>query len=473
MKVLVFVDHDIICRHFLMNKALAPLVDAADVRFVFPDDGGRRVKLDPATLPLGAPFERLNVPPERLRSWRWLFCAEQLQYRPGAHWRALRKHFRKSVGWKAAILLTVGGFPLFRPLLWALVRRRLSKWPLQELSSLLDREKPDVVLHPTVLEGPFINDLLVECQSRRVPLVFVMNSWDNPSTKRAVVGRPDWLLVWGPQTNNHAVQFLRMNPSRVISFGAAQFDVFAGAPRLNRAEFCAAHEIDESRRILLFAGSNTQTDELAPLQALDAAVEDGRLANLSIVYRPHPWGGGGRDGNRLANSKLKNVVVDRTMRAYLDHVATGGHHMSLPDYHDTHDILSSVDIVVSPMSTILLEAALHSKPVVAYTPTGADSSVFMRTNLPMLHFSEFLNLPEVARAATLEELITEVAIIANPIEGAVRGQRFHAVASHFVASFDRLWKERFVEFAQLNFAGDTRPTGPQSSSTRPEAICQP
>jgi hypothetical protein len=456
MKVLVFVDHDIICRHFLMNGALRPLVQAADVRFVFPDDGGRRLKVEPAELPLGAPFERLTVHPERLRSWRWLFCAEQLQFRFGGHWRALRKHFRKSLGWKAALLLTIAGSPVFRPLLRAVVNRRLKQWPLCELTELLDREKPDLVLHPTVLEGPFINDLLVECRARKIPVLFVMNSWDNPSTKRAVVGKPDWLLVWGPQTRNHAIQFLRMDPSRVVSFGAAQFDAFRDAPRLDRPEFCKVHGLEEGRRILLFAGSNTQTDELATLQALNAAVEDGRLSNVSIVYRPHPWGGGGRGGARLASLKLRHVAVDSKMRAYLDHIAAGGQHMSLPDYHDTHDILNAVDMVVSPMSTILLEAALHSKPVIAYTPTGADSSVYLRNNIPMLHFADFLKLPEVSRAATADELIAGVAILADPAEGEARGRKFHDVASHFVASFDRPWRERFVAFVQQTMAGRGR-----------------
>ena len=41
MKVLVFIDHDIICRHFIMSGALSALAGGADLRFVFPDDGGK------------------------------------------------------------------------------------------------------------------------------------------------------------------------------------------------------------------------------------------------------------------------------------------------------------------------------------------------------------------------------------------------------------------------------------------------
>ena len=33
-------------------------------------------------------------------------------------------------------------------------------------------------------------------KDKKIPLIVIMNSWDNPSTKRAVIGKPDWLLVW-------------------------------------------------------------------------------------------------------------------------------------------------------------------------------------------------------------------------------------------------------------------------------------
>jgi hypothetical protein len=446
MKVLVFVDHDILCRHFVMSEVLAPLVAQADVRFVFPDDGGKRVKLDPATLPLGAPFERLPIEGPRQQAWRWLLYADQLRPRRGAHEAAIRKIRWTTLGWKAALLLTLGSIWPGTRILRRMVESRFTAYPGRALTDLLARERPDVVLHPTVLDGVFINDLVTECRARRIPLVLAMNSWDNPSTKRAVVGRPDWLLVWGPQTADHAVRFIGLDPARVIPFGVAQFDVFRSSPRQTRAEFCAAHGIDPSRRVILFAGSNAQTDEFAVLQALDSALGHGDLADVSVVYRPHPWGGGGRDGARLAAAQFRHIVIDRTMRDYLARIAREGYGISLPDYRDTHDLLSAVDGVVSPMSTILVEAALHGKPVAAYQPIGADASDALTTSMPMLHFSDFLALPDVLQPRTVDDLIRSVAALADPLDGAARGARLRRAADRFVTPFDRPWRERIVEF---------------------------
>jgi hypothetical protein len=459
MKVLVFVDHDIVCRHFVMNGALAPLVEQADVRFIFPDDGGKRMKLDPVALSLGAPFERLQIDAIRQQTWRWILYADQLRPRRGAHEAAIRRLRWASLGWKAALLLTLAGFAPGSMIFRRLVEARLAARPNHALTALFDRERPNVVLHPTVLDGVFINDLVSECRMRGIPLVVAMNSWDNPSTKRAVVGKPDWLLVWGPQTRDHAVRFIGLDPQRVFPFGAAQFDVFRGPPRIDRATFCAAHGLDPRRRIALFAGSNAQTDEFATLQALDRAVAQGRLKDIAIVYRPHPWGGGGRDGARLAGARFDHVVVDRTMRAYLDKVAAQGYSISLPDYRDTHDLLSAVDVVVSPMSTILLEAALHGKPVVAYTPTGIDRSKQLASNLPMLHFADFLALPEVVRAGTIELLIKAIVMHADPLEGRARGLQLQGAAGRFITPFELPWRDRLVAFLEQVVGAAQRTSG--------------
>jgi hypothetical protein len=327
-----------------------------------------------------------------------------------------------------------------------IVDRRLAARPPRALAALLDREQPDIVLHPSVLDSVFLNDLVVACGERVIPLVVAMNSWDNPSTKRAVVGLPDWLLVWGPQTRDHAMRFVRMTTDRVVPFGAAQFDVYREQPRIDRDRFCAEHGLDPSRRIILFAGSNARTDELAILKALDHAVNDGRLGNVSIVYRPHPWGEGGRDGARLASATFDHVVIDRTMRAYLDAIAAGSREMFLPDYRDTHDLLSAIDGVISPMSTILLEAALHAKPVVAYTPAGADGSEQLTNALPMLHFADFLNLPEIGHASTIDDLIKATSQLADETEGVRRGREFQRAAGYFVTPFERAWRDRLVDF---------------------------
>jgi hypothetical protein len=109
MKVFVIIDHPIICRHFVMSGALSRLIAEAEVRFVFPAAGNRRFPLDLATLPLGAPFERLTIDDKRQQIWRWMLFADRLRW--------------MTLGWKAALTLTLAGLSELLVVLARLVKR--------------------------------------------------------------------------------------------------------------------------------------------------------------------------------------------------------------------------------------------------------------------------------------------------------------------------------------------------------------
>lgn len=428
-----------------MNGALAPLTKAADVRYVFPE-GKRRVTLSLDSLPLNAPYSQIPIDPIRQQTWRWILYTEAIAFRRGRHERAMRKSRRKMVGWKSALLLTLAGLPIGSAIFRRIVDRRMREHPNQALTDLLRNERPDAVLHPTVLDGVFINDLIPACKASGIPLILAMNSWDNPASKRAMAGNPDWLLVWGPQTKRHAVEYMKIPEDRAVPFGAAQFDVFKDTPRVNRTEFCRIHDIDPARRLILFAGSNTRTDEFATMNALDAAIEKGELPGCAIIYRPHPWGEGGRNGERIAEANWRHVRIHAPMRAYLEAIARGSKEISLPDYRDTHDVLSVVDMVVSPLSTILIEAVLHRKPIIPFVPLYEGDNWVIRNRLPRIHFDELMGHPLVPLETSLEGLMASINRLKESTVGERTGAELHEFAADLVTPFDRYWRDRVVEF---------------------------
>jgi hypothetical protein len=265
-----------------------------------------------------------------------------------------------------------------------------------------------------------------------------------------VVGQPDWLLVWGPQTCEHAVRFVGMDRAHVLPFGAAQFDVFRDAARLDRRALAQRHGFPPERPIALFAGANTQTDEFGTIERLDAAIEAGRL-DLGVLYRPHPWGGCGIGGERFLDHAFRHVRIDEQLRAALPQIVRGSAQgFTLPDYRETHDLLSAIDIVVSPLSTIVVEAALHAKPVICFLPRAADESTRTIRAIPLHHFDEFFAVPDVKIAHSADELLGALAAAARPDEIAARGARLQTAMARFVASFDEPWGERFVAFLRAD-----------------------
>lgn len=447
MKILVFVDHDIIIRHFLHSHVFDELVRQHDVVFVFPEIGHKRVTSDISMLDLGrARVHHLLVSTKRLRIWQGLMLADLLRWRPGSHFAAMRRFHRSASGPRAAMLYSLLALPGLFQIFRAWSHRRISARPYRDMDALLDLERPQVLIHPTVLAGVFINELVAASQARNIPLVAIMNSWDNPSTKRAMTGRPDWLLVWGPQTRAHAIEFLDIPPERVICFGAAQFDLYRDLPRINRQEFCRRHGIAPDARILLYAGSSKGTDEFSHLCMLDDAIDRGELDHAVVVYRPHPWGDGGKGGKRMLDHQWRNVRIEQTMRGYLERVKTGSPGITTPDYRDTHDLLSSVDALVSPLSTIIIEGALHGKPVLCFLPEEDDKTSHYSFALPLTHFDDFFEEPAFLVARGVGSLVPAVRSLLDRVGDVNVEQALRLACAHFVSSFDRSYDERFLEF---------------------------
>jgi hypothetical protein len=72
----------------------------------------------------------------------------------------------------------------------------------------------------------------------------------------------------------------------------------------------------------------------------------------------------------------------------------------------------------------------------------------------MLHFSDFLSLPDVLVPRTPDELIAALALLTDAADGPARGARLAKAADQFVAPFDRPWRDRIVDFLR-NVACET------------------
>lgn len=446
-KALIFVEVDVVVRHFLHNGSFDALARDFDLTFVFNTPRHKRLTgVDPAALDLPGDYVVLPVPDDRSVLWKRLFLTDRLRWRRGDQARALRSFFRKNLGWKASLELGTyalpGVFQLFR---W-LTLQRLRSHANTALDELIARERAAVLIHPCVMEGMYINDVIEAGKRLAIPSVIIMNSWDNPSTKQSMVCAPDWLLVWGPQTQAHAVEYAGIDIERVVPFGTAQFEVYRTEPRIDRAAFCERNGLKLDHKILLYAGSSTGTAEIEHLALLNRAIAEGELpGNTIILYRPHPWGGGGARGEQLLDTDWPHVVIESTMRVYLEKVRSGTAEKFLSDYRDTHDVLSNIDALISPLSTIIVEGALHRKPVMCFMPLE-DSSSHFRHNASFRHFREMIDMPEFNTTFGLASLVPGARKLLAATDDEVHKDKLEAACEFFVSRFDTPYSERLAVF---------------------------
>lgn len=448
MKILIFIEHDIMIRHFINSRVFVDLIKKHDVKFIFPEPESTRISCNINTLELGTAYRHLPIHQKRQETWGKLAVTDDLRWRPGRQFRAIRKLRRATNGLKGTITYSTLALPVIYQCFkwWAM--QQIEKTPNTQLEDLLNEEKPDLILHPTVLAGVYINDLVDTTHKRGIPLALIMNSWDNPSSKKAMTGTPDWLLVWGEQTKRHAMEFMGMPEDKIVEFGAAQFDVYRGTPRLSREEFCKQYDIDPSVRILLYAGSSKETDEFQHLVEIDDAISNGKLGNTVTIYRPHPWGGGGQGGDRFLDHAWKNIRIEESMRAYLEQIRNGDTSMNLADYRHTHDVLSSIDALVSPLSTIIIEGALHGKPTLCFLPHEDKKASHFQMAAPLIHFDEMYQMPEFLVARGDEQLMPMLVQLLARTEDSESLDRLDQACEFFVRKFDKPYGERLVEFTE-------------------------
>lgn len=449
--VAVFIDHDIIVRHFILSGVLSPLEREHDVVYVFPE-GHRRVTGDPAGLPLGR-YRTVPVSNERLHGYRRLYHATVLRRLRGSRdKKPIFKFWRHMLGPRAFFTSWCCSWPLTYE--WYRRRALTGIGENKALSTLLAEEKPDVIIHPTVLEGLFVADLIRWGEAHGIPTVYLMNSWDNPATKAMTIGSPAWLVVWGEHSRQLAHQRLGIALERILVFGAAQFDVYRRPPREGPAAYRARLGVPADHRLLLYAGSSKGLDETRHLLTLERAVEEGELPDCTVLYRPHPWRGLAAGERDYFSLPWKHVVMAPDMAGYYRRRLQGENFIYMADYEETHVTLSAVDAVVSPLSTILLEAALHGKPIAAYLPDeDMQRNIALFSMTKAVHFREFFERVDCIQCERPEDLVKDCWRLLEMAEERGVAERLRAQCAFFVEPTVQSYAEKLTELVRTLATG--------------------
>lgn len=396
-KALIFVDHDLLIRHFIISGAFRDLEEEFEVTYVFNLDTTSDKRW------IHAQIEELRlrnikttaITRKRMGSWHRLHAITVLHNQRGTrNYHGKMERLRETDG----IARTRFHALLGHPLLFPLARRYYlgKQRPLLDLETLIDRCEPDIIIHPSILAGFYINELPLIAKKKKVPFVVLMNSWDNPSQKAVATSLPDKLVVWGKQTRDHAIEFMRMAPNDVLIFGASQFQIYREPVRDSRSEILAQFRVPEGKRLILYAGVSKSIDETRHLAILEEAIASGALPNCHVIYRPHPWRGRLIAGERgFFEMGFQHVTMDPHMERYYKTVTekdVGA--LELADYSVTHRLFSIVDGVVSTLSTILLESLLNAKPAIAFIPPGDMIGKYGQSNAICLRLAHFQGLWE-------------------------------------------------------------------------------
>jgi hypothetical protein len=236
------------------------------------------------------------------------------------------------------------------------VPRLIARLPINpELARFVDQQKPDLVLFPCSAYDPVGNDLARLGAARGFRTLFLVDNWDNLSSKSIFWAKPDYLGVWGEQSRQHATEIHAIAPERVFAIGTPRFE---GYYALRQAPAPAPYPFP----YLLFCGSALAFDELAALHLLDRELSQhpAIYGELRIVYRPHPERQPRSCPDRFDERDFSRVILDEQVE---DRYYRGDASFPSLDYYP--GLLSGAKLVVGPLTTMLIEAILCGTPVLA------------------------------------------------------------------------------------------------------------
>ena len=124
--------------------------------------------------------------------------------------RNLRNFRIFTLGKKASFIFILLSMPLLRQTITFILKKYLLKSRYLDLDNYFNEAKPNYVVHPTVLDGIYCNELVIFSKKYNFKTIYIINSWDNTSTKNLLVNLPDFLFVWGQQTKKEAINFMGM-----------------------------------------------------------------------------------------------------------------------------------------------------------------------------------------------------------------------------------------------------------------------
>jgi len=227
--------------------------------------------------------------------------------------------------------------------------------PDKELINAVNSIKPDLILYPSSAFEATGIDLVKISKKKNIPSIFLIDNWDNLSSKSILWRKPNRVLVWGEQSKNHAISIQGFKPNCVDVIGSARFDNYFEKRNTNVVS-------NYNFKYILFVGTTLPFDESKVIYELDKIITANQkiFGKIKLVYRPHPW----RQGkDKLKEDKLNNTIIDPQVRSnYLESNFSNTFQPKLEYYPS---LIKNAEFVMGGLTSMIIEALIFKKRYLA------------------------------------------------------------------------------------------------------------
>jgi hypothetical protein len=291
-----------------------------------------------------------------------------------------RKIYEARGRWRYALYAAQPAIYILR---YSRLVRRAFLWLQKKLfttdiyGDLLDQYKPDLVISDAA-GWRLDRYLLREVNRRGIKTATAIVGWDNPSSNGLVGASVDYVNVWSKIHTWEMNVGLDWPMDKIHVGGMPLYDNYlSGKWAVSRKEYFKVHGLDPDKKLVAFVATALNiTPNLHLVELLAEIIASGKLAQpAQLLIRLHP-----NHFRSIPHYEQEREAIYEVAKRYPDvHIiapqALAGDlpRYSGEDFEEKGSMLAHADVVVTIYSTMVVETAIHDKPVVSAcinTPTG-------------------------------------------------------------------------------------------------------
>lgn len=312
----------------------------------------------------------------------------------------------------------------FFPIVRAVIRFFEKFVPLNfEVVSMLNKHKPDLVLLPDIV-FPIDRIFMRAAKKKKFPVIGLVRSWDNLTSKGVVQILPDKMVVLNSIMVKEAMKYVGMPENKILVSGSPQYDIYFNKkyPKISKKEFFAHLGIPDNKRVILCAPffNDYTKSAVKVINTLTCAISDGRLPNdihLLVRFRPN--------SAEIPEGKLNPsnyLTITRPCKLYFDNMGglvTQDYEFTEADVELLFNSLYFSDVTINTISTLSIDAAALDKPVINIR-FDAESSCPKKHSVEQMvghdHYEVIERSGGVALASSMSQLLEQInAYLKNPL----------------------------------------------------------
>lgn len=279
------------------------------------------------------------------------------------------------------------------------------------IDCLLKKIKPDLIVIPSQGTDGSAVDYIKSARHSEIPTLMIINGWDNLTSKGIIIYKPDFLGVWSLWHKRYAKEIHQIPEEKVFLLGAPHFEKYFRLEAVDTAAFKKSLGVPLDKKLILFGGCSRPVDEVYLLGLLEETVEKGELKDFHVIYRPHPWRQPPVAEEYFYDKNFQHVTMDPQLKeVYCNFKLKGiksSQQNTLPGLEYYPKLFAVVDVMVSSLSTILIEAALNGKPSLALAFSVGQCTLKMEDAYECEHFRYLDRCKGISVCHKLEDFIPQ------------------------------------------------------------------